>query len=83
MLAKSLSLIFYPIRTLSLNPLKAATTQTQEPAKEVVKDKYRHHHTEGPELEVTKILMKNGALTSKEIWRSYQYDLTEKKKASQ
>jgi hypothetical protein len=33
-------------------------------------------HKTGPELEVTKILIKYGPLTTKEIFRSYQKDLS-------
>ena len=33
---------------------------------------YRKLHKSGPELLVTRILMVNGPLTSKEIWRIYE-----------
>lgn len=36
------------------------------------KDKYRKFHKTGPELLLTRILMVNGALNAKEIWRSYE-----------
>ena len=39
------------------------------------KDKYRRFHRSGPELYITKVLMLNGPLTSKEIWRIYEKDL--------
>ena len=36
------------------------------------RDSYRSFHRTGPELLVTRILMVNGPLTSKEIWRIYE-----------
>lgn len=44
------------------------------------KDKYRNYHKGGPELFVTHILMVNGPLTNKEIWRIYERKLHESKK---
>ena len=85
MLSQRLSLILYSARTLSLNPVKS-TTQVV-PSKDTTqitnKNKFGNLHTEGPELEVTKILMKNGALTSREIWRSYQLEIEERRKAKE
>jgi hypothetical protein len=43
------------------------------------KDKYRCYHKQGPELFITKILMINGSLTNKEIWRIYERKLFEAK----
>lgn len=48
-----------------------------------MKDKYSHLHKKGPELEVSKILAKYGPLTSREIWRSYQIEIDEKKSKKQ
>lgn len=36
------------------------------------RDIYKRFHRTGPELLVTRILMVNGPLTSKEIWRIYE-----------
>ncbi len=44
------------------------------------KDKYRSFHKTGPELFITRTLMVNGPLTSKEIWRIYEKKLHESKK---
>ena len=43
-------------------------------------DQYKNFRKEGPELFITKILMVNGPLTSKEIWRIYDRKLVEAKK---
>ena len=35
------------------------------------RDKYRNFKKDGPELFLTRILMVNGPLTNKELWRIY------------
>ena len=55
----------------------AAPVIRQETASD--KDKYLKYHKDGPEMFVTKVLMVNGPLTSKEIWRIYERKLHESK----
>jgi hypothetical protein len=43
------------------------------------KASYKKYNKDGPELLVTRILMVNGPLTSKEIWRIYERMQTEEK----
>ncbi len=53
-------------------PAKVAPTPTTStPSENTHTGYYRRLHKTGPELLVTRILMVNGPLTSKEIWRIY------------
>ena len=63
---------------LSAQLSKTAPVMRQETASG--KDKYRKFHKDGPELYITKLLMVNGPLSSKEIWRMYQRSLLDCKK---
>jgi hypothetical protein len=56
-------------------PVKIAT-KTVNPTTRVG---YKKYNKVGPELLVTRILMINGPLTSKEIWRIYERMQTENK----
>jgi hypothetical protein len=62
---------------------KLSATELQKPAITVNttpgKDQYRKFHKTGPELFITRVLMVNGPLTSKELWRIYERTLFENK----
>lgn len=48
------------------------TTSSESTGTSTHSGNYRKLHKSGPELLVTRILMVNGPLTSKEIWRIYE-----------
>ena len=56
----------------SVNTLPSTNINPQPEVVVPKKSKLDKLHKKGPELEVTKILVKHGPLTSHEIWRSYQ-----------
>lgn len=57
----------------------ANKTTTPPPPTESGKPHYRKMTKTGPELLLTRILMVNGPLTSKEIWRIYERTRAENK----
>lgn len=61
----------YSVEAKSLTPSSSTATG---------KDKYRKYHKDGPELFLTHLLMVNGPLTSKELWRLYEKKLFDEKK---
>ena len=71
LLRRSLRRFEFSEVTKSITPVVAETSTG--------KDKYRKYHKIGPELFLTRILMVNGPLTSKEIWRIYQKKVHEEK----
>lgn len=53
-------------------PIPTPTASSNSVGSAINSGTYRKLHKSGPELLVTRILMVNGPLTSKEIWRIYE-----------